>query len=469
MSYVRIRLEQLKWTGPQLFVRYSVNGAQFTNSIWYEGVDLGELATRWGTAFMRRVSFHVAAFELNKLASLKADVVDWGSFSDLVTERFEALWRRVFQSVWAQWRYENGLPDYAGPAFEAGSIPVRREPGPALRRGLGHDRFLALFAGGKDSLVASKILEAVELDYESLTYYASYYGTTASQHELVSRLVPHIAPTRHRRQWIFDDFLDSPVLELFNPHGTRTLAAAETPSSVFAVLPYVLADDITHVALAHERSADKGQLTWPLTGEEVNHQWGKSFEAESLINAYLRTELIEDFSYFSLLKPIHDLSIFHALRGHEDAVPFTHSCNVQKPWCLRCPKCLYVWLGYAAFLDPGVVRETFGADDLLTREENRATYRALVGLEQGLPFDCVGEAGEAALLMRLAEARGYGGCALDSCRPALDGLDTIATLDRYLAVAADGTSLPASHRDALLRWMRANAADAREFVRSRLD
>lgn len=468
MSHVRIRLEQLTWGGPQLFVRCSVNGIQFTSSIWYEGLDLGALSARWGEAFMRRVFFHIAAFEVNKLGSLRADVVDWGSCSDLVTESFEALWRAVFHNVWAQWRYENGVPDYSGPVFEVRPEAARSASPRPIARNLERDRILSFFAGGKDSLVAAKILEAVDVDYESLTYYASFYGTMASQHDLVGRIMPYIAPLRHRRQWIFDDFLDSPVLELFNPYGARTLTAAETPSSVFGVLPYVLADDVSHIALAHERSADKGQLTWDVTGEEINHQWGKSCEAERLINTYLQNELIEDFSYFSLLKPIYDLSIFNALRRHDEAVPFTHSCNMHKPWCLRCPKCLYVWLGYAAFLDRDVVLETFGADDLLAREDNRRTYRELVGLERRLPFECIGEADEAALLMKLAEARGFGGSVVDACRPALERLDVGAALDRYLAVVAEDTSLPAAHHDALLGWMRANTADARAFVESHL-
>jgi hypothetical protein len=102
-----------------------------------------------------------------------------------------------------------------------------------------------------------------------------------------------------------------------------------------------------------------------------------------------------------------------------------HSCNVSKPWCLNCPKCLYVWLGYAAFFDRKTVLKTFGAENPLREEANIRIFRAMVGLEDRLPFDCIGEAGEAALYMSMWQQRGYTGPVIDACRAALPGIDSI--------------------------------------------
>jgi hypothetical protein len=35
-------------------------------------------------------------------------------------------------------------------------------------------------------------------------------------------------------------------------------------------------------------SADAGNLLWERTGEQVNHQWGKSLGAELLLNSYIQ-------------------------------------------------------------------------------------------------------------------------------------------------------------------------------------
>ena len=161
---------------------------------------------------------------------------------------------------------------------------------------------LAFCGGGKDSLVSVKLLEELELPYATFGYSHSIYGNAKHQHELIGKLCAETQTQKHHRQWIFGDFLDSPVLELYPEFKIETLTAAETPSSIFAVLPLILAGGYQYIVLAHEKSADEGNLIWEATGEEVNHQWGKSTEAEKLINNYLKNELIDNFEYFSLLE-----------------------------------------------------------------------------------------------------------------------------------------------------------------------
>lgn len=464
---VTVRLERIHWQGSQLFLLYSADGLLFSNTLWYEGLDLPALERRIGSAAWRNVCFHIAAFELNKLCSLKARRVEWGDYADLATPAFCELWSTVFHHVWAQWRFENDLPHHPPPAVEPAAGAPASAPEPVSRQ-LEQERYLCFCGGGKDSLLAAKLLEVAGVAFDSLTYAASYYGTLDAQHELAARLAPYIAPRRHLRQWLFDDFLDSPVLKLSNPHGVGTLAAAETPSSIFGALPFVLEGGYSHIALAHERSADRGQLRWEATGEEVNHQWGKSQTAERLINRYLSRHLVSGVDYFSVLNPLYDLAIFHALRRWPEAVEHTHSCNVAKPWCLRCAKCLYVWVGYAAFLEPDVVARTFGPANPLADADNVHTYRQLVGLEAQLPFECIGEAPEAALMLAMAERRGYRGPAVSACREALDALNVAEVLDTYLTVADEAAALVPGLRQRLAPWMADNAAEARRFVRGTL-
>src|SRR6185503_9082233 len=103
--------------------------------------------------------------------------------------------------------------------------------------------------------------------------------------------------------------------------GGAPLICAETPISLFAALPVVLQHGYRMMVFGHERGADSANIEW--AGEQ----------------------LLANVATFSILKPLHDAVIFGILRARAAAVPRTHSCNVRKPWCERCPKCSYVWLG----------------------------------------------------------------------------------------------------------------------------
>lgn len=437
---------------------------RFSTSLWYQDVDLEELERTYGAALLQRVYFHIVAFEINKLCSLAPETIDLGPFAAQHTREFEQLWREVFVKVWGQWRYENSRPSYSGPEFlgaahDVGAHePVEIEPGPV--------DVLAFCGGGKDSLIATRFLERVDVPYASLAYSSSIYGQAAHQHQLIDGLLDRCKPVRRHRQWIFDDFLDAPVLDLEPGLGVGTLTAAETPASIFASMPYALAHGYRYLCLAHEKSADRGNMHWAETGEEINHQWGKSTEAERLINAYLRKHLISNLQYFSILKPIHDALIFSMLADNLDAVPATHSCNVTKPWCKRCPKCAYVWLNYQAYLPSDVVDAMFG-ENLFDVPENQLWFRQMLGLESHTPFECIGEISESRLAFELCYRKGLRGRAIDTYLAEARLTNADATLDEYLAVD-HGYVIPHPAGPRILDEMDASASRARAALDDRL-
>jgi hypothetical protein len=112
------------------------------------------------------------------------------------------------------------------------------------------------------------------------------------------------------------------------------------------------------------------------------------------------------------------------------------------------------------------VTETFGAENVLDVEENVFTFRQLVGLEDQLPFECIGEAKEAAFYMKMAAQRGYRGRALTACEPALPGLDIDAIMHRYLATDFENANIPASIRTALQHNYAKSAERTRAFIGS---
>ncbi len=424
-------------SGDHVGVSYGVDGHRFSTSLRWEGLDLHDLATRIGPDALRRLVFHIAAFEAMKATSLRPDVFDLGPYADLGTSSFRSLWSTVQHHVWGQWRYEHDAPDWDGPTIAGEVAP----PAPPVEAAA--DRRTLLFCGGgKDSLVAAKVLEEAGIPYASYAYAHSAYGPEAPQHALIDGLLDHLHPTSRLRHWVVDDLLGQPADALHAELGVRSITAAETPASLFGALPLALATGHTDLVLAHERSADIPNLTWDRTGEPVNHQWGKSLAAEVALRDHVDRELVRGLTYSSALKPVHDVLIFRALAECADLVPATHSCNVAKPWCLRCAKCAYVWLGCRAFLPSATCDATFGAGNLLDDDANLLAFEQMLGLADHTPFECVGQVQEARLYFELLRRRGCRGAAMRVYEDRVGAVDAEALYADLMAVAAAHHAMP---------------------------
>jgi UDP-N-acetyl-alpha-D-muramoyl-L-alanyl-L-glutamate epimerase len=153
------------------------------------------------------------------------------------------------------------------------------------------------------------------------------------------------------------------------------------------------------VVMSLEASASEPTLIW---GEApVNHQWSKSEDAEALLQDVLGPQAgLSAGSYFSLLRPYSELQIaryFSALREYH---PVVTSCNrafrqgVQDArWCQECDKCRFIFLILSPFIPAHVLTRMF-ADNLLDNPAQLEGYRALLGLHEHRPFECVGEQAE---------------------------------------------------------------------------
>lgn len=465
MEERRLSLCSVAWSRHQLVMRFALGELWFSTVYWYPGVDLLDLDRRFGRDFMERVHVHSALFEINKIASLRPAVLDLGPYARHHTEALERLWTTIFDKVWAQWRYEHDLPFHVPPAWA--SRPRSAEAAPRRRdRDVGE--VLLFCGGGKDSLVSMKLLERGRVPFASLAYTSSAYGKAEPQIELISSLLDHGAPRRRHRQIVLDDFFDAPVLSLYGEElGVRSVTAAETPSSIFGALPILLDRGYESAVLGNEASANTGNLIWDKTGEDVNHQWGKSVEAERLLDEYIRGELCEDVGVFSLLMPLHDAAIFSLLRRDEGVVPAAHSCNVKKPWCRRCPKCAYVWLGYRAHLSDATVSAIF-PEDLLEVPENQGFFNDMMGLGAHTPFECIGQIEESRLALLLCRARGLLGPRGRALVDRLPPLDVPSVIDRFLRVDIQGARLPARVAAAVAPQMVAAAAEARARITATL-
>ena len=163
---------------------------------------------------------------------------------------------------------------------------------PSQENVLAYSRLLLEQGDVEESLRAwEALLERGGLPYATLAYSHSTYGGAELQHELIAGVERHCRPVRGHRQWIEDELWDPPEA-VAGEYRVRRPIVCETPISIFAALPLALAHGHRYLVLANERSADEGSFTWQRTGEEVNHQWGKSLEAERLLDGYLRRHLL---------------------------------------------------------------------------------------------------------------------------------------------------------------------------------
>jgi hypothetical protein len=458
----RLFLEPVVRGRRHLVLRYGVGDLHLSTTYWYDDVDFGELEARYGGELMRKVYFHLLAFEANKAGSLSPTEIAVGCYDDLLTESFWALWETLFHNVWGVWRLENDLPHYRLPRPAAPDLVDNTST--AIDVVEGPTKLLMLCGGGKDSLVSMKLLERAGIDYDAFIYSHSTYGRGERQHDLIDALVAHCRPRRVHRAWVLDDAVDAPIRATYPELGVRRIVAAETVSSYWTALPVALQHGFTEVALGITRSTDEHNLVWGKTGEAINYLWGMSSAAEQLLHAYVRRELLSNVTMFHLLRPIYDINVFSLLRRDLDAVPSTHSCAQQKPWCCRCAKCLYVWMNYVAWLPPETVAATIDVN-LFDLPENRAVLRKMLGLESYKPTDCVGTVSEARLAFAMCRARGLAGQITHD----IDVTDFLAeaesTLDHYAAAISPGSTYPRRLVEPIGSLLRANATSTREFAR----
>ena len=132
---------------------------------------------------------------------------------------------------------------------------------------------------------------------------------------------------------------------------------------VTGILSFVIAVaavlyDFNLIAMSNEHSANSGNLV--LNGVEINHQYSKSFEFEQDFAKHVASYMLKNLAYVSFLRPLSEI----AIAGLFAKLPQYHgvftSCNkafsIQEQnrssgWCCACPKCRFVFLALAPFME----------------------------------------------------------------------------------------------------------------------
>ena len=260
------------------------------------------------------------------------------------------------------------------------------------------ERSLLLNGAGKDSILSAEILKASNTPFD----FFAFAPTPA--HKRIAKIAnaETIEVTRSR----------DPLLEIIMTYSG--ISNSYPSVSTFTFVAVLLAEVLGYksIIFSNERSADFGNLTY--RGLEVNHQWCKSSEAEKLVNDYIQRFITPDISTKSLLRKYSELEIVRQFVQYPQYLHQVTSCNTyfwlhpleqrllrKSYWCKGCPKCVFMFACFSAYLPKKELVSIFGAD-LYEKKRLLRSIRRILGIEGFKPLDCVGEPEEMILAMHMA-------------------------------------------------------------------
>ncbi|MDB5187864.1 MAG: hypothetical protein JWO50_384 [Candidatus Kaiserbacteria bacterium] len=262
-------------------------------------------------------------------------------------------------------------------------------------------RALLLNGAGKDSILSAEILKQQNIPFDLLSIWPS------PAHDRIATIIGAQTVVVDRR---YDP--------LFVAIKSQLGVSGSYPSvTTFTFIATLLAELLGYdsIQISSERSADFGNLTY--LGLPVNHQWCKSTEAEKMVNDYIQHFITPGISTNSLLREYSELEIVRRFVKYPEYLPYVTSCNnyfwlprfVQRLsrtgyWCNKCPKCIFLFACFSAFLRKNEVVRIFGAD-LYMHTRLAPLFRRILGVEGFKPLDCVGEPQEMILAMHMADLR----------------------------------------------------------------
>ncbi|MEK7187264.1 MAG: hypothetical protein AAB691_00255, partial [Patescibacteria group bacterium] len=298
------------------------------------------------------------------------------------------------QIRWWQELIENGLGEF----FYVNKIPYTKNfvkiktanasKKLALRKLELKNRYLVPMGGGKDSFITAELIK------KSNNEFRTFVMGNVPAAENASRAVSSLSPIRVTRT------ID-PQLIALNKKGYLN---GHTPFSSYLAFVSVLTAflfDYRHIAISQEQSSNEGNIK---VGKKViNHQYSKSFEFEKAFREYVSRYLSPDISFFSFLRPLHELQIAALFSQYPQYLSIFRSCNVnlkQNTWCGTCAKCFTIYLLLAPFLQEKTMRTIF-KKNLLDDPDLWKYIPDFLGKTSHRSFDCIASAKETKMALDL--------------------------------------------------------------------
>ena len=310
----------------------------------------------------------------------------------LVDEATAALLESVYLNGLGEFAYRNGLDLRGRIRFPAVESPGTRIPMLGLR-----SHALVAIGGGKDSLVSVEALRGAGVGQT-----VAWVGGSQLIAACAARTgLPVMNIGRELAPELFD----------YNRQGAWNGHIPVTAVNSAILVVAALLHGVDQVVFSNERSASYGSIIEG-TGE-VNHQWSKGWDFESMFGEYVSAHIAADLHYYSLLRPLSELAVARQFARSQHYDAHFSSCNRnfhllgERPvnrWCGVCPKCHFVFLALAPFMSKPRLMGIFGRN-LLDDPEQQGGYDALLEYRDHKPFECVGEARESRAALAALAAR----------------------------------------------------------------
>ena len=249
-------------------------------------------------------------------------------------------------------------------------------------------RSLVPFGGGKDSIVT---VEELKKRNKPMRLFVVGQSPVILQAAAKTGV-----PVYQVLRQLDDKLVNAPPDTFFNGHVPVTAI-----NSAIAVVAALL-HGYDSIVFSNERSAECHSTT-NADGQPVNHQYSKSLAFERDFQAQIKRTISPDLRYFSLQRPWSELAILKRFSQYPQYFDTFTSCNRNfhlggsrngdKLWCGDCPKCRFVFLGLAPFVDKARLLQIFG-HNLLDDPRQLPGYEELLGVRGIKPFECVGEVTE---------------------------------------------------------------------------
>jgi hypothetical protein len=340
----------------------------------------------WPPEASRQAAFERALDVLHKVAGVsyyKAAVPLQISMGDATGGKLLlSFLRRLYIEGLAEFSYVNGVS-----VADRLHFPAETKPDAGAVDLLLPDRALVAMGGGKDSLVGLDIARRAGLEVMPICIGESrLIGETVAAAGLPllrigRQLAPELSAMNAAGAW----------------NGHVPVTAINSAILVCAAILY----GFRYVVFSNERSADEATLITS-DGHAVNHQFSKTSAFEREFREVVKVCVSPDVEYFSILRPFSEVDIVRRFCALKSFHGVYSSCNrnfhlagpaIEGRWCGKCPKCRFAALSLALFLTPGEVTAIQGRD-LLDDPAQLDGFRALCGIGQDKPFECVGETGE---------------------------------------------------------------------------
>lgn len=304
------------------------------------------------------------------------------------------FWNKLYSEGMSQFYFENQLdPKKNNPIFPFGEFEVN-----SLNAEL-KDEYLLPWGGGKDSIVSAEILKKLKKKFILIS---------ANDSEVQKKSQEILGAQRI----IVERNIASELLAL---QKTEKVFKGHVPITAYYAFLCSLAavlGNYKNIVLSNEKSSNYGNLEYK--GIVVNHQYSKSFEFEKDIREYLEKFITPDINYFSLLRGWYEIKIVELFSKYDKYFQNFSSCNANFKinkiqgnglWCGNCPKCAFIFLLLAAFLEKEKTVSIF-KKDLFNDSKLEDIFLEILGEKNFKPLECVGTKEESILAMQKIVLKG---------------------------------------------------------------